>query len=64
MSRVTVVPASAAASQILRALSRAMRSPFWGRDWPTAESLTETSANRARPVSFSAVSRLAVILDH
>ena len=44
MSRVTVVPALAAASQMARAFSRAMASPSCGRAWPTALSFTLTSA--------------------
>ena len=49
MSSVTVVPASAAASQIGRALSVAIASPSPESAWPTAESLTETSAPVVEP---------------
>ncbi len=44
MSRVTVVPAIWAATQMARAFSRAICSPSVGRDWPIALSLTLTSA--------------------
>ncbi len=55
-SRVTVVPALRAARQIRRAFSRASLWPTSGRACPIAESLTLTSALRARPASESASS--------
>ena len=56
MSRVTVVPALRAAWQIVRAFSTATFSPSPGSAWPTAESLTDTSALRDRPWSDRALS--------
>ena len=56
MSSVTVVPAAFAASQITRALSRAIFSPSPDSACPTAESLTDTSAAAARPASSNPVS--------
>ena len=56
MSRVTVVPAARAASQIANALSSATFSPSPGSAWPTAESLTDTSAPAVSPPSASSLS--------
>ena len=44
-----MVPIAVAASQMARALSRANFSPSPGNAWPTADSLTDTSAAAASP---------------
>jgi hypothetical protein len=49
MSRVTVVPTSAAAAQIFAALSVLIAGPSCGSDWPSADSFTDTSARPASP---------------
>ena len=56
MSMVTVVPASRAASQISWAFSVAIFSPSPPSSWPTADSLTDTSAMSASPASASRLS--------
>jgi hypothetical protein len=65
MSRVTVVPARSAESQISRACSSAIRSPSPGSAWPTAESLTLNSALAARPSpeSRSSSVQYAFVMD-
>ena len=56
MSSVTVAPTASAAAQIFRAFSKATSSPSDGRNCPTADSFTDTSAPAASPSAASAVS--------
>ncbi len=60
MSTVTVVPAAAAASQIVRAWSVLIFGPSAPSAWPIADSFTETSARPpcVSPASDSRVSRV------